>query len=79
MNEGYPWVIGGKELSMVPRGGFEDASVGPKISQISSHIPWEGGMSSKKGEGGIVPVEEIVCWDFARKGSWWLKREMREG
>ena len=57
MNEGYPWVIGGKELSMVTRGGFEDASVGPNISEIGLHIPWKENMSNKKGEGGIVPVK----------------------
>ena len=75
MDEGYPWVIGGRELSMVPRGGFEDASVGPTISEIGSHIPWKGDMGSKKGEGSIVPIEEIVLWDFAGKGSWWLTKK----
>ena len=45
---------------MVPGGGDKDASVGPDIGEITSHIPWEGNMSSKKGEGGIVPIEEIL-------------------
>ena len=73
MNEGYLWVIGGKELSLVPRGSFEDTSVGSSISEIDSHKPWEGDMGSKKGQGGIVPIEEIVWGDFAGKGSSWLK------
>ena len=62
---------------MVPRGSFEDTSVGPNINEIDSYKPWEGNMGSKKGQGGIVPIEEIVWWDFAGKGSWWLKIKMR--
>ena len=69
MDEGYLWVVGDKELSMVPRGGFEDSSVGPNISEIDSYEPWEGNVGSKKGQGSIVPIEEIVWWDFAGKGS----------
>ena len=68
MEEGYLGVVGGKELSVEPRGGFEDTSVGPNISEIDSYKPWEGNMGSKKGQGGIVPIEEIVWWDFAGKG-----------
>ena len=70
MEEGYLGVVGGKELSVEPRGGFEDTSVGPNISEIYSYKPWEGNMGRKKGQGGIVPIEEIVWWDFAGKGSW---------
>ena len=66
MEEGYLWVIEGKELSVEPGGGFEDSSVGPNISKIDSNEPWEGNMGSKKGQGGIV------WWDFAGKGSRWL-------
>ena len=73
MDEGYLWVVGGKELSVEPRGSFEDTSVGPSISEIDSYKPWEGNMGSKKGQGGIVPIEEIIWWDFAGKGSWRLK------
>ena len=54
---------------MVPGGGYKDTSVGPDIGEITSHVPWEGDMSGKKGEGGIIPIEEIVCEDFAGKGS----------
>ena len=50
----------GEELSVAPRGGHKDASVGPGIGEIGSYIPWEGDMGGKKGEGGIVPVEGIV-------------------
>ena len=60
MNEGNLWVVGGKELSVVSQGGYEDASVGPSIGEIGSHTPWEGDMRGKKGEGSIVPVEEII-------------------
>ena len=70
MDKGYLGVVGVNELSMVPRGGFEDTSVRPNISEIDSYKPWEGNMSSKKGQGGIVPIEEIIWWDFAGKGSW---------
>ena len=70
MEEGYFWVVGGKELSVESRGGFEDTSVGPNISEIDSYKPWEGYMGRKKGQGGIVPIEEILWWDFAGKGSW---------
>ena len=70
MEEGHLRVVGGKELSVEPRGRFEDTSVGPDISEIDSYKPGEGNMSSKKGQGGIVPVEEILWWDFAGKGSW---------
>ena len=73
MEEGYFWVVGGKELSVEPRGGFEDTSVGPNISEIDSYKPWEGNMGRKKGQGSIVPIEKIVWWDFAGKGSRWLK------
>ena len=69
----------GKRTLHGTRGGFEDAPVEPNISEISLHIPWEGNMSSKKGEGSIVPVEEIVLWDFTVKGSWCLKRGMGDG
>ena len=54
---------------MVPGRGDEDASVGPGICEIALLIPWEGDMSGKKGEGGIVPEKEILCGDFAGKGS----------
>ena len=73
MDEGYLWVVVGKELSVEPRGGFKDSSVGPNISKIDSYEPWEGNMGSKKGQGSIVPIEEILLRDFAGKGSW-LKR-----
>ena len=73
MDEGYLGVLGGKELSMEPGGGFEDTSVGPNISKIDSYEPWEGKMGRKKGQGSIVPIEEIVWWDFAGKGPWRLK------
>ena len=73
MDEGYLWVIEGKELSVEPGGGFEDSSVGPNIGEIDSYKPWEGKMGGKKSQGGIVPIEEIVWWDFAGKGSWRLK------
>ena len=73
MDEGYLWVVEGKELSVVARGGFEDTPVGPSIGEIDSYIPWEGKMSRKEGQGGIVPIEKIVGWDFAGKGPWWLK------
>ena len=75
MNEGYFWVVGGKELSVEPRGSFEDTSVGPNIGEIDSYRPWEGNMSRKKGQGGIVPIEEIILGDFANKESWWLKNK----
>ena len=78
MDEGYLWVIGGKELSVEPRGSFEDTSVGPSISEIDSYKPWEGNMGSKKGQGSIVPIEEIVWWDFACKGSSRLKIKNNE-
>ena len=78
MEEGNLWVVGGKELSVEPRGSFEDTSVGPSISEIDSVKPWEGNMGSKKGQGGIVPIEEIVWWDFAGKGSWRLKIKNNE-
>ena len=74
MDEGYLWVVGGKELSVEPRGSFEDTSVGPNISEIDSYRPWEGNMSRKKGQGDIVPIEEIILGDFAGKGSWRLKK-----
>ena len=73
MDEGDLGVLGGKELSVVARGGFEDATVRPSIGEINSYIPWEGKMSCKEGQGGIVPIEKIVGWDFAGKGPWWLK------
>ena len=73
MDEGYPWVAEGEELSVEPRGSLEDTSVGPSISEIDSYKPWEGNMSSKKGQGSIVPIEEIVWWDFTSNMSWWLK------
>ena len=73
MDEGYVWVVGGEELSMVPRGSFEDTSVGPNISEIVLHKPWEGNMGRKKGQGGIVPIEEVFWGYFAGKGSWWLE------
>ena len=73
MDEGYLGVLGVKELSMEPGGGFEDTSVGSNISKIDSYKPWEGNMGRKKGQGSIVPIEEIIWWDFAGKGSRWLK------
>ena len=78
MDEGYLWVIGGKELSVEPRGSFEDTSVGPSIGEIDSYKPWEGNIGSKKGQGSIVPIEEIVWWDFAGKGPWRLKIKNNE-
>ena len=60
MNEGNRWVVRGKELSVVSRGGYKDASVGPSIGEIGSYIPWEGDMSGKKGDGSIVPAEGII-------------------
>ena len=78
MDEGYLWVIGGKELSVEPRGSFEDTSVGPSIGEIDSYKPWEGNIGSKKGQGSIVPIEEIVWWDFACKGSSRLKIKNNE-
>ena len=78
MDEGYLWVIEGKELSVEPGGGFEDSSVGPNISKIDSYEPWEGNMCSKKGQGSIVPIEKIVWWDFAGKGSRWLKNNEKK-
>ena len=78
MDEGYLWVIEGKELSVEPRGGFEDTSIGPNISKIDPYEPWEGNMGSKKGQGGIVPIEKIVWWDFAGKGSRWLKNNEKK-
>ena len=73
MDEGYLWVIEGKELSVEPRGGFEDTSIGPNISEIDLYKPWEGNMDSKKVQGCIIPIEEIIWWHFAGKGSRWLK------
>ena len=73
MEKGYLWVVGGKEFSVERRGGFEDTSVGPNISEINSYKPWEGNMGSKKGQGSIVPIEEILLGDFAGKGSWLKK------
>ena len=73
MDKGYLRVVGGKELSVEPRGSLEDTSVGPSISEIDSYKPWAGNMGSKKGQGSIVPIEEIVWWDFAGKGPWRLK------
>ena len=54
---------------MVPGRGDEDAPVGPSICEITSDIPWEWDMGGKKGEGGIIPEKEILCGDFAGKGS----------
>ena len=65
----------GKELSVESRGGLEDTSVGPNISEIDSYKPWEGNMGSKKGQGSIIPIEEIAWWDFAGKGSCRLKNK----
>ena len=78
MDEGYLRVVEDKELYVEPRGGFEDTSIGPNISKIDPYEPWEGNMGSKKGQGGIVPIEKIVWWDFAGKGSRWLKNNEKK-
>ena len=70
----YPWYMR-RDLSKV--WPFENASEGPDLGEVSSHVPWVGKMLGEEEEHDIFVGVGFVQIDFTGQGSLWKIREKK--